>query len=249
MTDAAVGDATALVGATGGAGTTRLGVELGAALAGDGRDVAVLDAAFATQGLGDYLDGRIDPDLTTLLTDERDAPLATGLYDLQLEVGDGRLACCPAVAPFERVARAKSTEAARAFESRLRAASETFDHVFVDTPPIAANQAVAAVNAADRVVVVAPATTRGRDAVQRMRGRVEDVGAGVDAVVATRGDLPVADAAVPETDPAVTAAPTALADRSMATGVADVARTVLDVEPPTDDGHGFLDSLGEFVQR
>jgi hypothetical protein len=37
MTDAAAGDATALVGATGGAGTTRLGVELGAALAGDDR--------------------------------------------------------------------------------------------------------------------------------------------------------------------------------------------------------------------
>lgn len=49
----------ALVGATGGAGTTRLSLELAAALATDGRDVAVLDAAFATQGLSDYVSGTL----------------------------------------------------------------------------------------------------------------------------------------------------------------------------------------------
>lgn len=62
-------DTAALVGAVGGAGTTRLAVEVGALLAADGDAVAVLDAAFATQGLGDYLDGRLDPDLTALVTD------------------------------------------------------------------------------------------------------------------------------------------------------------------------------------
>ncbi|OYR95948.1 cell division inhibitor, partial [Halorubrum sp. E3] len=40
----------ALVGATGGAGTTRTAVELAALGARDGRDVAVVDAAFTTQG-------------------------------------------------------------------------------------------------------------------------------------------------------------------------------------------------------
>jgi septum site-determining protein MinD len=245
-------ESAAFVGATGGAGTTRLTVELGAFLANDGRDVAVLDAAFATQGLADYLSGRIDPDLTTLLTDDPDAPLSAGLVDFPLDDADGRLACCPAVAPFERLARAKSPAAAQALESRIGAAAETFDHVLVDTPPVAANQAVAAVNATARTVVVAPATTRGRDAVQRMAGRLEDVAAGgnpVDAVVTTRGELAVADAAVPNTDADVTAAPTCLAERSMATAVADIAGAVFDVEPSTADDHGLLDSVGEFVSR
>nr|WP_227776770.1 hypothetical protein [Haladaptatus pallidirubidus] len=59
----------ALVGATGGAGTTRLCIELGAMLAHAGRDVAILDAAFATQGLARHVPGRIGNDLTALLTD------------------------------------------------------------------------------------------------------------------------------------------------------------------------------------
>lgn len=69
----------ALVGATGGAGTTRLSLELAAALATDGRDVAVLDAAFATQGLSDYVSGTLDPDATALVTDAADVPLESGL--------------------------------------------------------------------------------------------------------------------------------------------------------------------------
>jgi cellulose biosynthesis protein BcsQ len=253
MPDATTGESAALVGATGGAGTTRLTVELGALLASDGRHVAVLDAAFATQGLADHLSGRIDPDLTTLLTDDRDAPLADGLVDFSLDAEAGadaeagRLACCPAVAPFERLARAKTPEAARALESRIDAATETFDHVLVDTPPVAANQSVAAVTAADRSVVVAPATTRGRDAVQRMRGRLDDVGVATDAVVSTRGELSVADAALPETTAGPTAAPTCRSERAVASAVADVARVVFDVDPSAGTGHGLLDSVGEYV--
>jgi cellulose biosynthesis protein BcsQ len=242
-------ESAAFVGATGGAGTTRLTVELGALLANDGRDVVVLDAAFATQGLADYIPGRIDPDLTALLTDERDTPLSAGLVDVPLDAESGRLACCPAAAPFERLARAKSPPAAQALESRIATAAETFDHVLVDTPPVAANQSVAAVNAADRIAVVAPATTRGRDAIQRMQGRLTDIGADADAVLATRGDLSVADAAVPETDADVTAEPTCLTERSMATAVADVAGVVFDVVPSTADGHGLLDSVGDLVSR
>ncbi|KKF39305.1 hypothetical protein FK85_29590 [Halorubrum saccharovorum] len=60
----------ALVGATGGAGTTRTAVELAALGARDVRDVAVVDAAFTTQGLSEYVSGRIGTDLTTLVTDE-----------------------------------------------------------------------------------------------------------------------------------------------------------------------------------
>jgi len=175
------------------------------------------------------------------------------------------------------------------------------------------------VNATARTVVVAPATTRGRDAIQRTTGRLDDLGVGseaartdgdavdsvehsstgnrtgsgdsvergstsnraepgdsvehgstgnrtgsgnsekasrppadgavVDAVVTTRGELAVADAAVPETTADVTAAPTCLTDRSMATAVADVAGVVFDVVPSTADGHGLLDSVGDFVSR
>jgi len=248
MSDGDAGTVAALVGATGGAGTTRLSVELGALLAADGRSVAVLDAAFATQGLSDYLSGRLDPDLTALLTDRREAALEDGLVDLPLDV-DGRVACCPAAAPFERLARAKSAAAAQRFESRVAAAADGFDHVVVDTPPVASNQSVAAVNAADRVAVVTPATTRGRDAVQRIRGRLDDVGSAADAVVATRGDLEVADATVPETTAAVTAAPTCLEESSVATAVADVAAVVFDADLSVEEGAGLFDSVGGFVSR
>lgn len=105
----------ALIGATGGAGTTRTTVELATLLARDGRSVAVLDAALATQGLSDYLSGRLDPDLTAVLAEEE--PLAAALVDLDLDGVSGRVACCPARAPFERLARAKTPEAARRFEA------------------------------------------------------------------------------------------------------------------------------------
>jgi len=243
------GASAALVGATGGAGTTRLTVELGALLASDGREVAIIDAAFATQGLSDHLSGRIEPDLTTLLTDARDAPLADGLIELPLDADAGRVACCPVDAPFERLARAKSPDAARVLESRIDAATEAFVHVLVDTPPVAANQSVAAVTATDRTVVVTPATTRGRDAVQRMRGRLDDVGVAVDGVVSVRGDLSVADATLPETTAGAAAAPTCLSERSVAAAVADVAGVVFDVDPSDGSGYGLLDSVGEYVPR
>lgn len=178
----------ALVGATGGAGTTRLAVELGATLARDGREVAILDAAFGTEGLARHLSGRLEPDLTELLTE--DGAIADGLR-AHAVTGDlpGRLELCPARAPFERLARAKTADAARRFERFVERAADEFDHVLVDTPPIAANQAVAAVTAAERTAVVAPASERGVDAVQRARGRVADVGASVDVVLANRADV------------------------------------------------------------
>jgi septum site-determining protein MinD len=104
------------------------------------------------------------------------------------------------------------------------------------------------VTATARTVVVAPASTRGRDAVQRTTGRLDDVGVGVDAVVTTRGALSVADVAIPEMDADVTA-PTCLSDRSTATAVAAVADAAFDADPSPGDGAGLLDSVGEFVSR
>ncbi|WP_137286541.1 AAA family ATPase [Halorussus salinisoli] len=235
----------ALVGATGGAGTTRLAVELGATLARDGREVAILDAAFDTEGLARHVSGRIDPDLTKLLTGEEshpdDRPLSDGLREHPATADlAGRLELCPARAPFERMARTKTADAAQRFETLLAEADAEYDHVLVDTPPVAANQAVAAVTTAEQVAVVAPASERGVDAVQRTRGRVADVGASVDAVVANRAEpehpLRSADAAVPESEvTSVEGVPASVGanddpEAGFAPAVAHAAEAVFDAE-------------------
>jgi cellulose biosynthesis protein BcsQ len=223
----------ALVGATGGAGTTRLAVEFGATLARDGVDVALFDAAFATQGLANHVPGRIEPDCTALVTDSG-ADLASGLVDHPADV-PGRLAVCPARAPFERLARAKTPEAAKRLADLLATASERFDHVLVDTPPVASNPAVAAVDAADRVALVAPASARGADHLPRMRDRLRDVDAPADSVLANRAGesspLTGADATIPESDAsAIADIPVCVdPDTEFAPAVADAVETTLDV--------------------
>jgi cellulose biosynthesis protein BcsQ len=191
----------ALVGAAGGTGTTRLAVEVGATLARAGRDVAVVDAAFGTQGLADYVPGRIGTDVTGVATS--DDEIGDALVDLPAET-PGRLALAPARAPFERLARAKTAGAAERFEQAVAAAGLSHDTVIVDTPPVAANQAVAAVNAADRVAAVTTDTARGADAFARLRARLDDIQAGVDSLLVNfAADDPVveeADARIPESD-------------------------------------------------
>jgi cellulose biosynthesis protein BcsQ len=250
----------AFVGATGGAGTTRTTVEVATALAADGRDVAVLDAAFATQGLAGYVAGRIDPDLTTLLVDAdgaddrtgRAADLRAGLYGFDAGDVPGEVVVCPAYAPFTRLARAKSAAAAERFESLIRTAADRFDHVLVDVPPIAANQAVAAVTAADAVAVVAPATDRGAEGVQRCHERLEDVGSGASVVVSTRGELETADVGVPATDAdGVAAAPACLDGGEFGAAIERVAAAVTGRElreTGGDDG-GLLGAVGGYVRR
>ncbi|AKH96653.1 ParA family protein [Halanaeroarchaeum sulfurireducens] len=174
----------ALVGVTGGAGTTRTAVELAGALARAGRSVLVFDLNFATQGLSQSVGGRIDPDVTSVLTDEEIA--VTDATIPWAVPGEGRLSVLPAFAPFVDVAEAKTVAAAERVGDRLREATDSFDHVLLDVPPIASNQAVAGVDAADRVAAVLPATDRGVDALQRTRGRLDDVGADLDVTIATR---------------------------------------------------------------
>lgn len=225
----------ALVGATGGAGTTRLTVEVGATLARAGRDVALLDAAFATQGLAAHVPGRIDPDLTTLLTDATDADLSSGLVAHPAEL-PGHLAICPARAPFERLARAKTVEAAERFEDLIATAADRFDHVVLDVAPVAANQAVAAVSAADRVGLVAPASPHGLDHLPAMRDRLRDVDAPPVDVLANEGivgestTVADADATIPASEAtAVADCPAALdPDSEFAPAVAAAVQTVFD---------------------
>ena len=223
----------ALVGAAGGAGATRLTLEFGATLARAGRDVALLDAAYATQGLSDSVDGRLDPDITAVVADE--ASLDDALVEIPVDA-PGSLACAPADAPFERLARAKTAGAAERFEKHVAAAALSHDAVLVDTPPVASNQALAAVNATEQTVVVTPDTSRGEDALAGVRGRIADVGATVHGVVANfaREDPIVtdADARVPTadvTDPA--ACPTVVPpDDTFAPTVAHAVEATLGVD-------------------
>lgn len=175
----------AVVGACGGAGATRLTVEMAATLARAGRHVAVVDVATASQGLAGYVPGRIDPDLTAALLAD-DPALDDALVPLDLPV-DGSVAAAPVRAPFERFARAQTAGAARTLADLLLDAADRFDHVLVDAPPVATNLAVAATTAADRVTVVAPPGERGADAVQRVRARLADVGAPAPTLVGNDG--------------------------------------------------------------
>lgn len=226
------GDVCALVGTVGGAGTTRLAVEFAATLARDDYSVAVVDAAYATQGLATVVPGRIGTDLTEAVTDDR--PLAAATTDLALPV-PGRVTVAPARAPFERFSRAKTSECARRLATRLGTAAREFDHVLVDVPPVAANQAVAAVTAADRVALVTPDSQRGADALPRTRDRLADVDAAVDAVVANRvGEsrrVDAADAGVPTSETtALPEAPVAVEPTAFATAVGAAAETALGVD-------------------
>lgn len=200
----------ALVGATGGAGTTRLSMEFAAILAREGRDVAVFDAAFATQGLAQYVRGNINRDVTRLVTDSEADP-EEALVDYAIDV-PGEVSVCPAHAALGTLARAKTQSAAERFGTIVRQAGSAFDHVIVDTPPVAANQSVAAVQAVDRVGLVAPADRRSGETVRPLRKRLGEIDATVDRVIANRAadawiggederpPIPQADVAIPESD-------------------------------------------------
>lgn len=238
----------AVVSGVGGAGATRLSVEFAGALARTGRDVAVVDAAFATQGLAALVTDRIEPDLTRVLTDDR--PLTEATTTLALD-RPGTVSLAPARAPFERLARAKTSECARRLAERLSAAADRYDAVFVDVPPVGANQAVAAVTAADTVTLVVPDSERGADAVARMCDRLADVDAGVDAVVANGGDpdapvVEAADAVVPTSDRgALSDAPATGEPTPFAAAVGSVAGTLtgVDVDLAEPDSSSVTDFL------
>lgn len=224
----------AVIGTAGGVGTTRLTVECGATLARTGRDVAIVDAAFETQGLRAYVDSEVTDDVTALLTDE--ASLGDVLYDVPVGL-PGRLAIAPARAPFERLARAQTAGAAEQLERQLAASSLSHDVVLVDTPPIAGNHAVASVNAAERIALVTPDTPRGRDSLALMRGRLDDIGESPDAVLRNLATGQLDEGVgIPESD--VTRAADAPAcndpDEAFAPAVATAVEAMLDVSLDID---------------
>ncbi|MDZ7746630.1 MAG: ParA family protein [Halobacteriales archaeon] len=227
--------AAAFVGTAGGAGVTRLCVESAALLSTEGAGVVVLDASFATQGLATHLSGRLPTDVTTLVTEER--PLGDAAYELPTE-GDGTVVCVPARAPFERLARAKTPDAAQAFERLLDEARDRVEHVIVDVPPVASNEAVAGVTAADTVTLVTPGDRT--ETVSQMRDRLTDIGTSADTVVATRTEeSTVADVTVPRD--ATPAGETPVADSESGPFTAGVAAVVehsfgITVSQPTNEG-------------
>lgn len=230
-------DTLALCGAAGGAGTTRLTLESAVRLARDDRRVAVLDAAFATQGMADYLRGDLTPDMTDRCLD--DGPLREGLVDVP-DVAPGRVAVCPALAPFERVARAKAPEAAARFEARIDEAAESFDHVLVDVPPIASNQAVAAVVGTERVAIVCDAA-RAADAIPRLRDLFVDIGVDETLAVVTRTDShPDADVTVPDIAHAF---PAVGADESLARDVGTFLERALSIDLERAESSGLAGYL------
>ncbi|WP_332897384.1 AAA family ATPase [Haladaptatus sp. CMSO5] len=223
----------ALCGVVGGAGTTRLTLELGATLARGGHDVVLLDAAYGTQGLARYVSGPIETDVTDAVTG--DEPIEAAISDLPLAL-DGQLSIAPAHATFEQLARAKAPAAAEQFSNYATALASRFDVVLIDTPPLASNPAVAAVTAADAVALVAPATERGLDAISPTRGRLQDVGTSGDSLIANRADgslfaretellIPTS----PETDPDSPVCATA-EDGEFAPSVVDVAESLFDTD-------------------
>ena len=224
----------AVVGAAGGVGTTRLTVECGATLARAGHDVAIFDAAFATQGLRSYVDEPVDADVTALVTDE--VSLGNVLYDLPFEL-PGRLTLAPVRAPFERLARAQTQQAAEQFERELAAASLSNDIVLVDTPPVASNQAVAAVDAAEQTVLVTEDTPRGNDALALSRGRLADIGVSDDIVFRNRDTgllsegIPIPESeAIAAADAPVCVAPDETFAPAVAHGLETLFETSLDLE-------------------
>ncbi|MEZ3115999.1 ParA family protein [Halobaculum sp. MBLA0147] len=166
----------------------------------------------------------------------------------------GSVVAVPARAPFERLVRAKTTDAARRLGAVCADLRERADHVLLSVPPVAANQHVAAVEAVDRVVAVAPGTDRGADGLRRLRDRLADLDTATDAVAATgterdadatTGDgLAAADATLPDTGRPPTATPAALGDDESAAATVAAVETLLDVDTGvTVDTDGALDGV------
>lgn len=196
-------ESVAFVGVVGGAGTTRSVLELAGVLARGGRSALVVDLDLATQGLERFVEDRIDPDAASLLADPA-VDLEDAVHDWPVD-GPGRLGVIPAFAPIAELAQAKTRAAGRRVGDRIEAAAETFDHVLLDVPPIASNQAVGAVHSAEAVAAVIPPDDRGVDSLQRTRGRIEDVETDLDHVVAVGTDP---DGAPADADLAIPRLPT-----------------------------------------
>lgn len=173
---------TAFVGATGGAGTTRLTIECATLCAASGADVAVLDLAIDTQGIASYTDAALDPELTAVLTE--DAPIDQAMVTLSTST-TGTVSLCPSRASVVQIAAAKTEDAADQLMPVIDQLSTEYDWLLLDIPPAVHNLALAGLQAADSRLVVTPATQCGADALRRMEGRFRDLDCDLSGVIAT----------------------------------------------------------------
>jgi septum site-determining protein MinD len=100
--------------------------------------------------------------------------------------------------------------------------------------------------------VIAPASTRGAEGVQRCHERLADVGSGASLVVSTRGDLETADITIPATDAdGAESAPTCLDGDAFGAGIERVAAAVTgqELREAEGDDTGLLGTVGEYVGR
>lgn len=236
------GHSLALCGAAGGVGTTRITLETANVIAKNGYDVVVLDAAFGTQGLARYVPGTIVPDMTDrCLSDE---PLMDAF--IELPVSNGRLAICPAHAPFERLARAKTPVASIRFEDRIAEAMEQFDFVLIDTPPVDDNQAIAVVTTVNQTILLCDAG-RAHAAIPLMKDRIDDLSGTIECVWITdatshsEGEhcLPWTASPFPATD----------SDWQFVTALSPALDSILPVDITIDSNRGLVDQIRTQVQR
>lgn len=171
-----------LVGAAGGAGTTRLAVETAGHITARGDTVVVVDVDFATQGLADYVPGQFTTELTTALRDQ----VSLAELPIALDVAHTpQPHALPSFAGLSRVATAMQQAAAEYLGDQLTALDDEFDHVLLDTPTPVTNPAIAAVTTADTVGVVFPRSPRGIESLHRTEGFLHDIDVAADYTIST----------------------------------------------------------------
>lgn len=245
------GPSVAFVGTVGGIGTTRSVLEIGGLLARNGDAVLAIDLDFATQGLGRLVEERPAVDAAALLADP-DADLEDAVVDWAVD-GDGSLGVVPSLAPFVEIADAKTEAAGARVADRLAEGAERADWVLLDVPPVVSNQAIGAVTAADQVVAAISPTDRGVDGLQRERGRLADVGAELDAVLAVGDGDPPPDASahVPALPADAPSHRPACLDESgsFVRAVADATEHLLDVSVAAPESSSPIDRLRSVADR
>lgn len=173
-----------LVGATGGAGTTRIAVETAGRMAASGDDVLLVDVDFATQGLAEYVPGGLETDLVGAICEKRSLTEAT--YPLETEQTPQPQAA-PSYAGLSRVATAMQPDRAEFLSDELSASGDSFDHVVIDTPTPVTNPAIAAATVADTIGVVFPPSPRGIEGLHRTDGFLHDIDAGGAIYISNEG--------------------------------------------------------------
>ncbi|SNZ17441.1 septum site-determining protein MinD [Natronoarchaeum philippinense] len=167
----------AVASGKGGVGKTTTTVNLGTALAGAGRRVAIVDADLGMANLAGFVSLSPDgPTLHDVLADEADASEAT------YEVADG-IAAVPSGTELDEFATADATGLADAVDD-LRG---EFDYVLLDVGAGVSHESVLPLGVADEVVLVSTPEPASVQDVRKTIDLVDRSGGDVAGLVVTRG--------------------------------------------------------------